>query len=220
MTVPTPASPAALRQLVTAIDGSAQRTLKSRWISRDDLALAEIIDSVVLTHGDAASVVAADWYDLNRSAAQVPGGYRAEALRTPGTGSHGLVAWAQETATTAESMQSLILGGVTKRIAGAARMTIADNAAADPRADGWQRVASGASCLFCRMLADRGGVYTADTSHFASHDHCKCSAVPAWGGRPRLVSRYTKSIREASDADRERVRDWIAANREYLSELA
>ena len=45
-----------------------------------------------------------------------------------------------------------------------------------------------------------------------AHDHCHCSAVPAWSGEPRPVKPYTPSARKATDADRARVRDWIATH--------
>lgn len=227
-----------LAPAIRRLDESARATVLRHYpVTRDDMLLAEIIDSVVLTHGDAASVVTADWYGANRAANGIRGSYTAEALTTPKSGAHSLVGWAGNTATTEAAMQELVLGGVTKRIYNAMRQTINDNTVADPRADGWQRSARAGACLFCAMLADRGHVYTKATSDFSSHDHCRCQAVPAWAGRPRPVkATYTPGARrerilnnpKLTDAERAaqletlardaaRAREWMAMNAKALA---
>jgi hypothetical protein len=60
------------------------------------------------------------------------------------------------------------------------RDTIMQTVKADPRAGRWQRVTSGAACDFCSVLADRGAVYSEDSSDFESHDHCSCTAEPIY----------------------------------------
>lgn len=92
------------------------------------------------------------------------------------------------------------------------RETLTSTIGADPNATGWQRVTSGNACAFCEMLAGRGTVYKEDSADFASHDHCSCSAEPTFEGAGRSVRDFTPSSRNISDADRARVRDWIAAN--------
>lgn len=227
-----------LRRATKLIDADARRIIVQHYpIQRDDILLAEIIDSVVLSHGDAASVVAADWYDSNRAANGIRGGYTAEALVTPKSGAHSLVGWAGNTALTEASMRELILGGVTKRIFNATRSTIMSNSAADSYADGWQRSARSGGCSFCKMLADEGRVYRTEwTAAFGAHDSCGCSAVPAWRGRPRPVRTYTPGARrqqildnpKLSDAQRDaqlqtlkndaaRAREWIARNADALA---
>jgi hypothetical protein len=62
------------------------------------------------------------------------------------------------------------------------------------------------------MLIGRGAVYSEATADFAAHDHCKCSAVPAFDGEPRPVKPFTPSLREATDADRARVREYLATH--------
>jgi hypothetical protein len=59
------------------------------------------------------------------------------------------------------------------------------------------------------MLIARGAVYTEVTADFASHDHCNCSAVPAFGGQPLAVKPYTPSSKNITDADRARVREYL-----------
>jgi hypothetical protein len=60
------------------------------------------------------------------------------------------------------------------------RRTISEAVAADREALGYSRVASGAACAFCAMLASRGPVYSEETVHFDTHKGCSCSAEPVW----------------------------------------
>lgn len=71
-------------------------------------------------------------------------------------------------------------GAATRLALDVGRDTIRQTVARDSRSEGWRRVTSGASCEFCRMLAGRGAVYKEATAHFASHDHCGCSAEPVY----------------------------------------
>jgi hypothetical protein len=89
------------------------------------------------------------------------------------------------------------------------------SAVADPGASGWQRTGSGTSCTFCRMLIGRGGVYSEATADFASHDHCNCSATPAWVDQPRPVKPYTPSqiaSNKAGGSSYEGAKRWLKAN--------
>jgi hypothetical protein len=81
-------------------------------------------------------------------------------------------------------------GSVTRFILEAGRETVIRSAAADRQALGWARVTAGEPCAFCAMLASRGPVYAEDTVGFRAHDHCTCTAEPAyrdseWPGRAR-----------------------------------
>lgn len=64
----------------------------------------------------------------------------------------------------------------------------------------------------------RGHVYNLQTAEgwYSANGvivhNCKCVAVPAFGGRPVPVKPYQVTDRAISDADRARVRDWIAQN--------
>lgn len=72
-------------------------------------------------------------------------------------------------------------GGVaTRLVADGGRDTVRASVAADPAAQGWRRATRAGACSFCRTLADRGGVYKADTVAFRSHDHCGCTAEPVY----------------------------------------
>ena len=102
-------------------------------------------------------------------------------------------------------------GAATRHVLDGGRDTIRDSLTADPQGTGWQRITSG-GCPFCRMLADRGAVYAPDTADFGAHDHCACSAQPVYGGDPRKVKSYVPSQRQASDADKARLRAYLRAH--------
>src|SRR5690606_3304621 len=114
-------------------------------------------------------------------------------------------------ATSTDTMLTLVAGGVSRIIADADRGSITRSSIEDPASDGWQRQGAG-SCAFCAMLIGRGAVYSEATADFASHDHCRCSAVPAWSGQPRPVKPFTPSTRHATDADRRRVREYLRSH--------
>lgn len=175
-----------------------------------DEALRDLLPAIVREYGSAGASLAAEWYDAQRTQAQVPGTFEALPIEADDRGSQALIGWALDTATDDSSLQLLILGGVQRRIADHLRETVMQSAIADPKARGWQRVGVGAcKSGFCDMLIGRGAVYTEATADFAAHDHCQCSAVPAWGGLPVPVKPYTPSLRNISKADRVRVETWI-----------
>jgi hypothetical protein len=58
------------------------------------------------------------------------------------------------------------------------RETIVESAKRDPRARGWQRVASGMACAFCSELD--GEVMSEDGASFQSHDGCACTGEPLY----------------------------------------
>lgn len=205
-----------LRDGVAGLVVYARRDLSALWQQVSDaataqVALHDILPGLVDTYGAAAATLAADWYDEARAKADVSGRFTAVPADIRDSGAHALVGWALATATDYATFQSLVDGGMQRRIANFSRATITGSSVADPKAVGWQRVGSG-ECAFCRMLIGRGAVYTQATADFASHDHCRCSAVPAWNGRPHPVKPFTPSERGVSDADRARARAWIAQN--------
>lgn len=104
---------------------------------------------------------------------------------------------------------TMVQGAAVALVLGAMRETILGSLAEDPAAIGWQRVLGGDGCDFCAMLADRGAVYKEDTADFAAHDHCGCSATPAYGDELKTVKAYTPSERTITDRDRARVRAWL-----------
>lgn len=177
-------------------------------------ALEDILPSLVALYGSAAATLSADWYDDIRDTDGARGRFTAiPAEVNPATaGTSELAGWGVGPLFQAEpdwdSSRTLVEGGLQRRIANASRETITGSSIADPAADGWQRIGSG-ECAFCDMLIGRGAVYSEAGADFASHDHCNCTAAPAFGGQPRPVKPYTPSTRNSTEADRARVREYL-----------
>lgn len=88
------------------------------------------------------------------------------------------------------------------------RDTIQGTIAADPKALGWARAASGKACHFCAMLAGRGPVYSKETVDFHAHDGCSCTSEPvyhrdaAWpAGSQRYAALWSEATAGLSGAD-------------------
>jgi hypothetical protein len=209
-------SPTLLRKGVAGLATLAFRDLNAAWRDAENTAragavLRDTLPAVIETYGAAAATLAADWYDESRDEAEVRRFFQATPATIEQIGADSLIAWATAEATDVNALRVLIEGGTQRRIANFSRLTVTESALADPAATGWQRVGAG-SCAFCQMLISRGAVYSEATADFASHDHCKCAAVPAWGGAPLPVKPYTPSAKKGSDADRARVRAYLRAN--------
>lgn len=175
-----------------------------------DEALHDLLPAIVREYGAVGGALAAEWYDQQREKVGARGRFVAVPVEADDRGAHALVGWALTEATDDASLRSLILGGTQRRLADHVRYTVTNNAVADSAAKGWQRVGNGGCTSgFCDMLIARGAVYTEATADFASHDNCKCSATPAWDGEPVPVKPYKPSVRQASDADRARVREYL-----------
>lgn len=207
----------------------AEADVRKLWHSLEDPrdakdALMDLLPDVIETYGSAAATVAADYYDDLRTQVGARGLFTAILPEMPRTGSEALVAWALDNAADSASFQSHIYAGLQKRIANAGRDVVTTSSIADPGARGWMRVGAG-GCDFCAMLVSRGAVYSEATVDFASHDRCRCSAAPAFN--PEQVkdvkSEFVYSARRKldpgsgdalpiSEADRERVNDWIASH--------
>lgn len=176
-----------------------------------DEALNDLLPAIVREYGALGGALAAEWYDDQRDKAGARGRFTAVPIEADDRGAHALVGWALDTATDDAALKTLILGGVQRRLADHVRLTITENSTTDTAARGWQRVGAG-ECAFCAMLIGRGAVYSEASADFASHDHCNCAAVPAFKGVPIPVKPYTPSSRNFSDADRARVREWLASH--------
>lgn len=145
-----------------------------------EVALRDLLPAIVTEYGSAGAAMAAEWYDEQREKSGTRGRFEALPIGADDRGAQALIGWALTTATDDTSLATLIAGGVQRRIADHSRYTIARNAIEDPGARGWARVGDDSSCEFCSMLIGRGSVYTEASADFTSHDHCGCSAAPAW----------------------------------------
>lgn len=178
-------TPTRLRNDVRSLTTLAERDLAKLWqqvttAAAAQQALNDVLPVLIETYGMAAAALAADWYDEARIKAGVGGSFRAFPIELPASGAYELSGWALSTAKNLDTAPALVAGGLQRRIANAARYTVAGSSVADPRARGWRRVGDGSSCPFCSMLLSRGAVYTEATAQFKSHDHCGCTAAPAF----------------------------------------
>lgn len=210
------------RREVRDLGIEAQKDIDILWRSVKDSraakdALFDVLPELVAAYHGAAAAAAADFYDDVRESAGARGAFSAILMDPPDLGTDALVKWALATAENSETFQSLIAGGVTKRIANGARDVVTFNSIQDPAARGWMRTGAG-NCDFCAMLIGRGAVYSESTVDFASHDHCNCGAAPAFNPSQikAVKAEFVPSARRKSDAvrdrDRDRVNDWIDSN--------
>lgn len=185
-------------------------------------ALLELLPGLYAIYGAAVATLSANWYDDIREADEVRGRRFTAIPAEPKTnaGTDELVRWGVgplfQTTPDRGAAQSLVEGGLQRRIADVSRETIMGSSIADPAATGWQRVGEG-GCKsgFCDMLIGRGAVYSETTADFAAHDNCKCSATPAWGDEPKPVKPYTPSTKNITDADKARLRAYLREHHEY-----
>lgn len=214
MTTPT------LAEQVAVITDIAAEDLSFIWrgLSPQEAteALFDMLPSVIDTWAAAAGALSADWYDQRREDADIAGRFTAIIPDLGDAGADELAGWASQAIDLDEPdwdlARSRVDGGMQRRITNTSRETIIKSSLEDPHARGWQRVARAGGCAFCVMLAGRGTIYRAKNVRFGAHDHCHCSAVPAWGGRAVPVKPYKPSGRRITAADRARVREWISAN--------
>lgn len=177
--------PTSLRSDTAQLVRLADRDLTRLWAlvangAAADEALFDLLPAIVTEYGAAGGALAAEWYDQQREKVGAKGRFAAVPLEASDRGAQALAGWALSTATDDNALRSLVLGGVQRRISDHVRLTVAGSSVADPQARGWKRVGDGHSCEFCSMLLGRGAVYTEATADFQSHDHCGCSAAPAW----------------------------------------
>jgi hypothetical protein len=170
----------------------AQRDLSDFWSSltfgdgvrvRDSL--LRFYPLLVETYGDAAALLGADWYDLNRSVPPSAARFRAVLAGTaPRVQAEASARWAIGPLFQADPdpVQALSnLNGVTQRLVlQPGRSTVWDSAAADPVRTRVARVPSGSdTCRFCVMLASRGAVYTSAAAAGRGNEyHNDCDCVP------------------------------------------
>lgn len=173
-----------LRRDLAGLTRLAGRNLDALWRElgedvRSGDALHDLLPELVEKFGAAAATVTADWYDDLRDERLIRGAFTAIPADIPDSHTDSLIGWAGRTASDEAAFRMKVLGGTTRRILNFSRQTVMGSSVADPRAKGWQRIGVG-ECDFCQMLLSRGAVYTEATADFEAHDHCHCSAEPAW----------------------------------------
>lgn len=179
------------RSLVTL----AHRDLSDFWSAlnvRGDAArvrdpLVRFFPVLLETYGDAAALLGADWYDLNRNVPPSAKRFQAALAGTPPREQAVAVArWAigplfQAEPDPVQAFENL-KGATQRLVLQPARSTVWDSAAADHVATRVARVPSGTdTCRFCVMLASRGAVYTSEAAAGDGntyHNDCDCVPTP------------------------------------------
>lgn len=198
-------------------------------------ALFALAPAVVDTFAPAAATLGVDWYEELRMAASPPRAF-SPALIVPDHTEQlrGTIAAATPELRDASTMREIedadaymariveeIQAEIEHEMAEALRETITQNTEDDPDAAGWQRYARPQACKFCKMLAARGAVYTAETARFAAHGamvggkkrggNCMCLAGPSFDPDAPKASamQYLASSRNRTAEQRARLREYL-----------
>jgi hypothetical protein len=180
--------------------------------------LLEAAPAVVAHYSLGSSALAADFYDDEREREAAPKLYIAEPVIVDRTEKiRRAVAWASDPLFTDDpgSAAGRLAEVVQLETARPYRDTILTNRKRDPSAVGWRRVTSG-GCKLCRMLADRGAVYSDKTARFAAHSSCKCTAQPVFSssdyGEEASAMQYLASRKKRTPAQQAALREYLNTN--------
>lgn len=213
-------SKAALQVIVGAAVGDTSTLLGrlSGTAKQKRTLLLDATPEIIAYYADGSSALAADYYDDAREAAAAPKLYVAEPIVVDRTEKiRRGVAWASEPLFDGDSDEALgrLSGIVQSETSRPYRDTILRNRTRDASAVGWRRVTNG-GCKMCRMLAERGAVYTDQSARFAAHDHCKCTAQPVFSsedfGEEASVMQYVASKKRRTPAQQANLRDYLNTN--------
>jgi hypothetical protein len=172
------------------------------------------VPEVIGYYQDGTGALAADFYEDARAEAGVAGTFTAEVVLVDRTVKiRRAIAWAAEPLFTGDEVTTTgrLAEIVQLETARPFRDTVTGNAANDPQAIGWRRVASG-GCKFCAMLAARGAVYKESTARFAAHTNCHCTAAPAflgYDGEEASVVQYRASRKSRTPAQQAQLREYL-----------
>ena len=225
------ANSAADERLVLGIlSERAQNDLVRVWPQLQNLspeqikaALADILPELGDKYGDAASSMAADWYENLRESEGVTTRFRSVLAKRTEEAQWRSLIWrvmgpfyTVNKEPNPDDALVIARGGLQRAVANQHRLTIVDSTKADPASKGWRRVGIGENCKFCEMLIDRGKVYRGDTVSFRSHDHCNCAAQPTWSsdvvyvsGMPYEQSKARPRSDELAREKNQRAYDWM-----------
>lgn len=236
--VATPASPEEVRAgltIVTAAAAAEVATIAQAGSNASEVrnALLVAVPIIVADYADGSSALALDWYEELREAASPRRSFTPRIVRTiTDDDSRTAVALATEALreepadleSVLDSVVVTISGSVVELVATDFRTTMTENAIADPAAEGWRRYARPEACKFCKMLADRGAVYSASTARFAAHGavmagnrkggNCMCLAGPSFDPDAPKASamQYVASRRKRTPKQRAELREYLREN--------
>lgn len=209
--------------LVTGEAVATTLTLLGRASGSPEKQRAVLLDGVpeiVGYYSLGSSALAADYYDDERERQAAPKLYVAEPVIVERTEKiRRAVAWAADPLFTDDpsGVEGRLADVVQLETARPYRDTILANRQRDPSAVGWRRISRGGkSCKFCRMLADRGAVYSDTTARFSAHGHCQCTAQPVFTssdyGEEASVMQYMASRKRRTPAQRAALREYLNTN--------
>lgn len=175
----------------------------------------EVVRALVGRYGEASASLAADFYDAERVAARVTGGFTVPLVDPPPDGQvDNSLRWAtkdlwprdpDDPKTTEaqrapieqrlEAAEKKAEAVVQKLVTDQGRGTIQTAVARDREAVGWARSAALGACAFCKMLSARGSVYGEETVKFRAHDGCHCGAIPVFKGQRFELSEHAAEWR-------------------------
>lgn len=148
------------------------------------------VGELVLDQHSASSSLAVQYLSASRFSAglsgspviipaqPLPAGQIASSLRTTSVIAVKQAMSAGQTIQQASANAFVLSSGAASRLAlNGGRDTIVQSVKADPHARGYQRVAGGGACDYCES---KTGITFADDEVFPAHDHCGCTAAPAW----------------------------------------
>lgn len=179
--------------------------------------LLEGAPEVINYYSAGAAALAADFYDDRREFSAPPKLYLAEPIILDRTEKiRRAVAWASDPLFKDDPLSAgaRLAEVVNIETARPYRDTILTNRKRDPSAVGWRRITNG-GCRFCRMLAEKGAVYSDATARFAAHGSCKCTAQPVFStddfGEEASALQYMASKRTRTAAEKAKLREYLDA---------
>lgn len=210
----TAAQVSQFRQNNQALVELARRDLTAFWAAlnvqgspilvRD--ALLDFFPELIAAYGDAAALLAADFYDELRDVPPSVARFRAVLSVPPDSAqARASARWGLGPLFTDEPdpVQSLsnLAGAAQRLVLQAGRDTVFSSANRDPARTGYARIPVGKTCPFCTMVASRGFVYGSAEKAGESnlwHDDCDCQIVPGRSKRdlpegyslPKLIAAY------------------------------
>ena len=169
------AQAAELRNLIGDITTLSARDLAGLYGEYGDdwdQVLPVLWPQTVRKYADISAQVTTHWYDQLAPESS----YQARAfVDLPDERLSKTLDWAFNAPGAATALDRLC-GASQRAIADASRQTVIGNVFVERVR--WARVASPGSCQFCAMLADRDAAYASEDTAMASHDNCRCTAVP------------------------------------------
>lgn len=179
--------------------------------------LLEGAPEIINYYSAGAAALAADFYDDQREYSAPPKLYLAEPIIIDRTEKiRRAVAWASDPLFKDDPLSTgaRLAEVVNIETARPYRDTILTNRRRDPSAVGWRRITNG-GCRFCRMLADKGAVYSDATARFAAHGSCKCTAQPVFStddfGEEASAMQYMASKRTRTASEKAKLREYLDA---------